>query len=61
VDGNPKLIFGLLWSIILRFTIADIAEEGVTAKEGTINLSIDLNLIINHRSFTLGAETNCSI
>lgn len=34
VDGNSKLILGLLWMIILRFTIADISEEGKTAKEG---------------------------
>lgn len=36
VDGNSKLILGLLWSLILRFTIADISEEGLTAKEGLL-------------------------
>ena len=36
VDGNVKLILGLIWSIILRFTIADISEEGLTAKEGLL-------------------------
>lgn len=36
VDSNPKLILGLIWTIILRFTIADINEEGLTAKEGLL-------------------------
>jgi len=36
VDGNEKLILGMIWTIILRFTIADISEEGLTAKEGLL-------------------------
>lgn len=36
VDSNVKLVLGLIWSIILRFTIADISEEGLTAKEGLL-------------------------
>jgi len=36
VDGNPKLILGLIWTIILRFTIAEISEEGLNAKEGLL-------------------------
>ncbi|KAG4301508.1 hypothetical protein PCK1_002221 [Pneumocystis canis] len=36
IDGNLKLILGLLWTLILRFTIADINEEGYTAKEGLL-------------------------
>ncbi|KAH9820237.1 calponin homology domain-containing protein [Melampsora americana] len=36
VDGNLKLILGLIWTLILRFTIADISEEGVNAKEGLL-------------------------
>jgi hypothetical protein len=24
MDGNPKLILGMIWTLILRFTIADI-------------------------------------
>ncbi|KAI8814853.1 calponin homology domain-containing protein [Cladochytrium replicatum] len=36
VDSNSKLILGLIWTIILRFTIADISEEGLTAKEGLL-------------------------
>ena len=36
VDGNEKLIMGLIWSIILRFSIASISEEGLTAKEGLL-------------------------
>lgn len=35
VDGNLKLILGLLWMLILRFTI-NINEEGLTAKEGLL-------------------------
>jgi hypothetical protein len=36
VDSNEKLILGLIWSIILRFSIASISEEGLTAKEGLL-------------------------
>ncbi|CAB4385037.1 unnamed protein product [Rhizophagus irregularis] len=36
VDANLKLILGMIWTIILRFTIADISEEGLTAKEGLL-------------------------
>ncbi|KAI1094534.1 hypothetical protein F5B19DRAFT_37637 [Rostrohypoxylon terebratum] len=36
VDGNPKLILGLIWTLILRFTISDINAEGMTAKEGLL-------------------------
>ncbi|KAL7269350.1 alpha-actinin [Rhizina undulata] len=36
VDGNLKLILGLLWMLILRFTITDITAEGLTAKEGLL-------------------------
>jgi hypothetical protein len=36
VDANEKLILGLIWSIILRFSISSINEEGLTAKEGLL-------------------------
>ncbi|KAJ1916952.1 alpha-actinin [Mycoemilia scoparia] len=36
VDANPKLILGMIWTIILRFTIAMISEEGLTAKDGLL-------------------------
>ncbi|EJD50612.1 hypothetical protein AURDEDRAFT_143461 [Auricularia subglabra TFB-10046 SS5] len=36
MDGNLKLILGMIWTLILRFTIADINEEGVSAKEGLL-------------------------
>ncbi|KAG8951154.1 alpha-actinin [Tulasnella sp. 419] len=36
VDGNIKLILGMIWTLILRFTIADINEEGLSAKEGLL-------------------------
>ncbi|KAI0789597.1 actinin-like protein [Abortiporus biennis] len=36
IDGNLKLILGMIWTIILRFTIADISEEGLSAKEGLL-------------------------
>lgn len=36
VDGNKKIILGLIWTLILRFTISDINEEGLTAKEGLL-------------------------
>lgn len=31
-----KLILGMIWTLILRFTIADISEEGLSAKEGLL-------------------------
>jgi hypothetical protein len=36
VDGNRKIILGLIWTLILRFTISDINQEGMTAKEGLL-------------------------
>ncbi|GAA5821239.1 hypothetical protein JCM10212_005329, partial [Sporobolomyces blumeae] len=36
VDGNRKLILGMIWSLVLRFSIADINEEGSNAKEGLL-------------------------
>ncbi|KAI8819850.1 calponin domain-containing protein [Fimicolochytrium jonesii] len=36
VDSNVKLNLGLIWMIILRFTIAEISEEGLSAKEGLL-------------------------
>jgi hypothetical protein len=36
VDGNKKLILGLIWTLINKFTISDINEEGMTAKEGLL-------------------------
>lgn len=36
VDGNRKIILGLIWTLILRFTITDINAEGMTAKEGLL-------------------------
>jgi hypothetical protein len=35
-DGNTKLILGLIWTLILRFTISEISQEGLTAKEGLL-------------------------
>ncbi|ANB13948.1 hypothetical protein AWJ20_4900 [Sugiyamaella lignohabitans] len=36
IEGNLKLILGLLWILILRFTISEINEEGLSAKEGLL-------------------------
>ena len=36
VGGKEKLILGLIWTLILRFTISDINAEGMTAKEGLL-------------------------
>ncbi|KAF8645204.1 hypothetical protein AX16_008031 [Volvariella volvacea WC 439] len=36
IDGNLKLILGMIWTLILRFTIADINESGLSAKEGLL-------------------------
>lgn len=36
VNGNKKIILGLIWTLILRFTISDINQEGMSAKEGLL-------------------------
>ncbi|KAI6782135.1 Alpha-actinin-like protein-like protein [Emericellopsis cladophorae] len=36
VNGNQKIVLGLIWTLILRFTISDINEEGMSAKEGLL-------------------------
>lgn len=36
IDGNLKLILGMIWTLILRFTIADISAEGLSAKDGLL-------------------------
>ncbi|KAI5300721.1 hypothetical protein KEM55_005569 [Ascosphaera atra] len=36
VDGNQKIILGLIWTLILRFTISDISDTGKSAKEGLL-------------------------
>lgn len=36
VDGNLKMTLGMIWTIILRFAIQDIAVEDLTAKEGLL-------------------------
>ncbi|ORY28583.1 calponin homology domain-containing protein [Naematelia encephala] len=36
VDGNLKLILGMIWTLILRFTIAGINEEGLSARDGLL-------------------------
>lgn len=36
VDGNRKIVLGLIWTLILRFTISDINQEGMSAKEGLL-------------------------
>ncbi|KAF0716059.1 Aste57867_3049 [Aphanomyces stellatus] len=36
VDGNSKLILGLVWTIIKRYQVADIEIDGVSGKEGLL-------------------------
>jgi actinin alpha len=36
VDGNLKMILGMVWTIILRFQIQDISMEDLSAKEGLL-------------------------
>ncbi|KAG4102332.1 calponin homology domain-containing protein [Neocallimastix lanati (nom. inval.)] len=56
VDSNPKLILGLIWTIILRFTIAEISEEGLNAKEGLLlwcqRQTADYKPDVNVKDFT---------
>jgi Ca2+-binding EF-hand superfamily protein len=36
VDSNPTLTLGLVWTLILRFVIAGLSEEGMSAKQGLL-------------------------
>lgn len=36
VDGSQKIILGLIWTLILRFTISDINDQGLSAREGLL-------------------------
>jgi Ca2+-binding EF-hand superfamily protein len=36
VDGNRKIILGLIWTLILRFTISDVNHQGLSAREGLL-------------------------
>jgi len=36
VDGNRKIILGLIWTLISRFTISDINDQGLSAREGLL-------------------------
>lgn len=36
IDGNLKIILGLIWKLILRFTVEDISQEGLTARDGLL-------------------------
>ena len=36
VDGNQKIILGLIWTLILRFTISDINDQGLSARQGLL-------------------------
>jgi actinin alpha len=36
VDGNLKMVLGMIWTIILRFQIQDISIEELSAKEGLL-------------------------
>eukprot|EP01130_Rhizamoeba_saxonica_P001760 TRINITY_DN11612_c0_g1_i1.p1 TRINITY_DN11612_c0_g1~~TRINITY_DN11612_c0_g1_i1.p1 ORF type:complete len:639 (+),score=206.88 TRINITY_DN11612_c0_g1_i1:50-1918(+) len=35
-DTNSKMILGLIWTIILRFVIAGLSEDGLSAKQGLL-------------------------
>jgi len=35
-DGNVTLTLGMIWTIILRFAISDLSEEGLSAKQGLL-------------------------
>jgi len=35
-DGNITLTLGMIWTIILRFAISDLSEEGLSAKQGLL-------------------------
>ncbi|KDO23896.1 hypothetical protein SPRG_10041 [Saprolegnia parasitica CBS 223.65] len=36
VDGNSKLVLGLLWTIIKAYQVSDIAVDGVSGKDGLL-------------------------
>ncbi len=46
VDGNPRLILGLIWTIILRFQIQDIEIEIVSVRRSCESRN---NEIMSHK------------
>jgi hypothetical protein len=36
VDGNTKMTLGLIWTLILRFVISGLSEDGLSAKNGLL-------------------------
>lgn len=36
VDGNPSLTLGLLWTVILRFSIQEISVDELSAKDALL-------------------------
>jgi hypothetical protein len=36
VDGNPKMTLGLIWTLILRFVIVGLSEDGLSVKQGLL-------------------------
>jgi uncharacterized protein YukE len=36
VDGNCKMTLGLIWTLILRFVISGLSEDGLSAKQGLL-------------------------
>jgi len=36
VDGNPKMTLGLIWTLILRFIIVGLSEDGLSVKQGLL-------------------------
>lgn len=36
VDGNRTLTLGMIWTVILRFAIQGLSEEGISAKQGLL-------------------------
>jgi hypothetical protein len=57
VDGNLKLILGMIWMLILRFQIEDISVEGV-ADRSTVHVSGHRQIFVRRNVVRLGRHSS---
>jgi hypothetical protein len=60
VDGNPRLILGLIWTIIRRFHIQEIEIEIEEVSHGRTGCSWTLHRVREHEDEVAGAVICCN-